>query len=990
MIFQSTIDLYHSMKKGIAVLFFMLMSMCCASAQQLMIDNQGHAGLIRDVTFLDQGSTLLSVSEDKTVRLWDVVAGVVKKTYRFEQSAGLNGKIYASALSADERFLFLGGYFDEPGTAGQTIGEIRILDLKNEKLLPAIAAHDNVINDLKCSADGQWLVSASADKTIRIWDISALAQGGQPAAVAYIDGFEDHIHTIAINSARTIIAAGDAAGYVRTWQVANMDQVVPSRSLVHTDQVRQVKFDPSGTYLYSAGDDGKIIKWTANGKFMSVIDELPGAIHAMQLSADGGQMVAMSRAGLVYDLQGETPIAQFDVHSNAVSAITLAPFTSFDKAEGIYVASAGGDDKNILIWDIQSTKVVRNLVGNGRSVFAVAIDEATNHLAIGQSDPTGNLDDIPLEKAFDLEELILNFELGSASDYHRNKKSANGHQLSKASANTVAFGDQTLRTAPDADGTVRSFSFVNDDQAVVVGSTYSLKKFRVNGELLGAFQGHLGEVWAVSEYEKESLLLSGSGDQTVKIWNNLTGENLLTLFVASDNEWVIWTPQGYYEASAGGEKYIGWHINKGRDQLAEFHEVSAFRNFYHRRDVIAQMLALKSFDKVATELGVTAKPVAAPPAVSWLTPVAATSIVKGNRTEVKFSITSKLPITAIKLLADGRPIVSQTDLQLSGQGKPEEISLTLTVPEGSQGTYDFSLLVMDGKTTVESSHRTISFEGTGQNTTTQAASTTSGGQDRAYLTLDPVDDRQAMGNLYMVSIGVSEFENPKYNLNFAKADADAMEAMYSKQEGKMFSSVKTIKLVNENATRAKILETFQALEKYTTIDDFVVIFIASHGMNVDNQFYIVPHDGKAENPRVSCIAWRDFSDLVGNMAAKVVLFIDTCHSGQLGNNIGQKAQSNTEAMRELSGKEYGVVIMAAATGYEYSLEHADWGHGAFTLSILEGIEQGKADLKPDGVIYLRELDYYLAERVRELTGGRQHPTTQKPSSISRLSVARVK
>jgi uncharacterized caspase-like protein len=80
--------------------------------------------------------------------------------------------------------------------------------------------------------------------------------------------------------------------------------------------------------------------------------------------------------------------------------------------------------------------------------------------------------------------------------------------------------------------------------------------------------------------------------------------------------------------------------------------------------------------------------------------------------------------------------------------------------------------------------------------------------------------------------------------------------------------------------------------------------------------------------------------------------------------------------------------MAASTGAEYSLEHADWGHGAFTLSIVEGLEKHKADIREDGTIYIRELDFYVAERVKELTENMQHPTTQKPSSISLMPVVK--
>ncbi len=73
-----------------------------------------------------------------------------------------------------------------------------------------------------------------------------------------------------------------------------------------------------------------------------------------------------------------------------------------------------------------------------------------------------------------------------------------------------------------------------------------------------------------------------------------------------------------------------------------------------------------------------------------------------------------------------------------------------------------------------------------------------------------------------------------------------------------------------------------------------------------------------------------------------------------------------------------------------SLEHPDWGHGAFTKALIEALEKGQADYSKDGMINLREMDLYIAERVEVLTKGEQHPTTQKPSTISRFPIVQVK
>ncbi len=116
----------------------------------------------------------------------------------------------------------------------------------------------------------------------------------------------------------------------------------------------------------------------------------------------------------------------------------------------------------------------------------------------------------------------------------------------------------------------------------------------------------------------------------------------------------------------------------------------------------------------------------------------------------------------------------------------------------------------------------------------------------------------------------------------------------------------------------------------------------------------------------------------------MLVFIDACHSGKLGANLlANRGRTDlVEAIRALATEENGVVIMAASTGKEYSYESQEWGHGAFTLALLNGLRDGEADLNQDGIINIREIDYFVAERVKALTKGKQHPTTQKPSVVA--------
>jgi WD40 repeat protein len=965
-------------------------------APRLLIDSKGHSGKVNVVLFRTTTDELISLGDDKTIRFWDIHSGELIRTLRGEIGDG-DGELFAGSLSLDDRYLAVGG-FDRENT-------IRVIDLEVGRVCAVLRGHGNSILALDFSDDGNWLASGSSDSTVRIWNLSGLEEATAPLDLSeaeVLDAYEDSVREIDFGPDGLFLVSSGDAGKIQLWKRADETSAFSSLAemIEHEEFVSALTFSPAGGLIASGGRDKKLVLWDGEtGELLKVLDEDMGeTVSAVAFSPDGKRLLASSHAinegtTAIYDLKSGSRTVEFLGHTNRVRAVAWHP-------EENLAVSAGGNRNEICLWHpdpdeaggADAGTLAHQLVGDGSTNWAVALsDDREGVVAFGRTnDPEKDVLNEPLEFAFD----FLNFEFVKEGEFTRTFTEIESVTLEQSEANLLTIGEgNSLATNPQSDGRIRSFSFSADGSAVFVGSDFTLKAHasnpddQGNRELLRKFVGHHGEVWAISPSRDGRYLASASGDQTVRLWNAGTGELLASLFVAADLEWVCWTPSGYYHASPGGERYIGWHFNRGVDHLGEFFPSSVFRDAFHQPEVVRQTILLGGAAAALTETGTEPVDIDSllPPRIEWISPERTRGSNEGRTFTVKGALHSPNgELQELKVLLNGRALVGYDLSDGTELSFEEEIELN----PGQNRLTLFARNIHAGHTSEE---RVIHVDV----------------PDTVEAPDKPADDgldELTKPNLYVLAVGISSFADGDISaLEYCDDDATAMAEFFGGQEGGLFKKTEVKLLVNEEATEANIQAGLDWLEKSATQKDFVVLFLASHGCNDEKgRFYMIPHDCDPENLRATGVAWEDFGEVLGNLPSRVLMFLDTCHSGRLGANLftmanGSKTRSitglksafdNTEAIRELTSDEVGVVIMAASTGNESSLENEEWGHGAFTTAALAGLG-GEADLNDDGIVHLVELDFYVAEKVKELTEGAQHPTTVKPSTISRLPVAAV-
>jgi tetratricopeptide (TPR) repeat protein len=161
--------------------------------------------------------------------------------------------------------------------------------------------------------------------------------------------------------------------------------------------------------------------------------------------------------------------------------------------------------------------------------------------------------------------------------------------------------------------------------------------------------------------------------------------------------------------------------------------------------------------------------------------------------------------------------------------------------------------------------------------------------------------------------------------------------------------------------------------------DVVYFYFAGHGALDDrNDGYFVTHDADPQNLHATALPFQELDATLSRRlrAAVVVMIADACHAGRLGWSTYTAADSGrtSEPLARIGEGDRSFLKLLAARPSESSFEDEklDGGHGVFSHLLVEGLN-GKADSDHDGIVRASEAIDYVARRVPEATGTRQHP-----------------
>jgi WD40 repeat protein len=922
----------------------------------LRVETGMHVAPIKSMGTDAENHYLVTGSTDKTIRVWKLPSGSPVRVIRPPIDKGNEGKLTAIAVSPDSRTIAAGMY----GPPGAAI--VDLFDLQSGRLEKHLAGIRRIAVGLTFSRDGRYLAATLFSGDVLLYDTSTYA------LIAEDKDCADQSYGVAFDAQSKLITTC-LDGFIREYEVTNdvsLHLLVKAKAQ-SGKQPDEVATSPDRSQIAIGFED------TPNIDVLSLKD------LSLLFSPDMTGVDDFGTFALSWSADGKTLYAGGRWRLNSVFPIRVWT----DGGRGAYKDVTASDDSIFQILPLRRGGI---LFCSGAPAFGI-IDSTGNRSAyVGPAVANYRFNRQGFLLSPDGATVQFSYEIGGKSP---GRFSLEERRLDAAPVGTDGLNPTIIEGLPitdwqdsrspklnnkplpiNRDEISHSLAIMADRSGFLLGTEWFLYFFNADGTRRWAVLSP-DSSWSMNISADGRLAAAAFGDGSIR-WYRLTdGKELLAFFPANDRKrWVMWTASGYYDASPGGEDLIGWHVNNGPDNAADFYSVGQFRTTYYRPDIVAKVLEtgdeakaiLAANEESGRKTRETSVSQMLPPVVEIVSPADGADVTTLN-VSVRYVVhsSSEEPLTDVKVLVDGRPAsVERGVAPASTSPNGDALEAKVSIPPR-----DTEVSVIAINRFASSTPVTVHLHWRGTNT----------------------DVFEIKPKLYVLAIGVSQYADPGMQLHYAAKDAHDFAATLQRQKGGLYRDVQVKLLTDDKANRDDVLDGLEWIRTETTSKDVAMVLLSGHGVNDrSGKYYFLPHDANIERLLRTGVSMEDIKTTIDSIAGKTLFFIDTCHSGNvLGGRKGEQADING-LVNELASAENGAVVFAASTGTQYSIEDPAWSNGAFTKALVEGLS-GRADYSGSGRITLNMLDLYISERVKELTRGQQTPTTKKPDMVSDYPVA---
>ena len=516
----------------------------------------GHTDSVDKVLITPDGRRIVSTSNDKTIRIWDLTSGEQLFILRGHQSI-----INILCITSDNRYIISSSIEDYA---------VKIWDLENGRLVSTVRGHSNYISAFTSTPDSKWIVTGSGDKTIKIWMIPPSlghSQEFQAIELFTLKGHINYIRSLVVIPERKLLISAAADKMIKIWHFETGKEIRTLQSAAegynavfvsldhrriistaldntiklwdisygvdacinkdiqlnfepaHTDDINNIVLSSDARRAVSASSDGRLKVWnisasysagsasiylpgaeTQLGREICVFNNHTSAVHCAAITPDSQKCVSAGYGIRIWMLEDGTEISAFK-HPEWIFAIAVTP-------DGKWVVS-GSSEHTLKVWELESGR----LLGS----FGDFRDPSSWVRAIVITPDGRKVISAGLDKTIKIWDLRSGRELGILK----------AHQ-EQINALIISPDGKTLYSA-------------SHDKTIKIWQTDTWQESLT-------IQGHLAPVRAIALATLKGRLVSVSDDGTVIIWDvnngNLlvktnTDSKLYTAAITNNAEFVV-------------------------------------------------------------------------------------------------------------------------------------------------------------------------------------------------------------------------------------------------------------------------------------------------------------------------------------------------------------------------------------------------------------------------------------------------------------------
>ncbi|MBE9001854.1 AAA-like domain-containing protein [Nostoc sp. LEGE 12447] len=443
----------------------------------------------------------------------------------------------------------------------------KVWDLSG-KVLVELRGHRGGVRSASFSPDGQRIVTASTDKTAKVWD----ASGNLLVTIA---GHQSRVTSanFSPNGQRIVTASED-----RTAKVWDLSGRLLTTLKGHQKEINSASFSPNGQRIVTASTDNTAKVWDLSGKLLTTLNGHGSRVNSASFSPNGQHIITASHDNKanIWNLSGKllksidssgsyvfnasfSPDGQRIIMNNIVRNLSGDQLASLPGHTGWVInASFSPNGQHIVtasldntakIWDLSGKQRIV-LKGHNLGVINTSFSPNGQHIVTTSWDKTA--------KVWDLSGKLLTTLQGHSSGVTSANFSPNGQHIVTASEDRTAkvwdLSGKLLTTLQGHSSVVTYASFNPDGQRIVTASwDKTAKVWDLSGKLLTTLQGHQREINSSIFSPDGQRIVTASWDETAKVWD-LSGKLLITLY--GHEGWVFYasfSPDGKHFTTASND-----------------------------------------------------------------------------------------------------------------------------------------------------------------------------------------------------------------------------------------------------------------------------------------------------------------------------------------------------------------------------------------------------------------------------------------------------